>query len=124
MSEHDHPEPEDQSFTSPDLGPVGGEEEEQEESVEADDEMSPRERLTNLESIVELSDLKQIDGHLEFYGALIEGEEGIQRPIEELDLPPEVVEAIKSQRQVWEEAQEATRQNVATIKAALEKHSG
>jgi len=109
MPEHEQPEPEDQGFTSPDLG---GEQEE----AKAGDEGSIQERMKDYESIVELGDLKQIKGKIEFYGALIDGNEELQQPLRESQLPPEVIQAIENQREVWKAAQEATQRNVDIIK--------
>lgn len=132
MPEHDQPGEEDQGFTPMDLGsggngpkdPEGGTSEEFE-----DDERSPAEKMRSFESLMEHGDLRDITGKAEFWDLLIEGDgkgsdETIQTRLEEDKFPPEFVEAVKSQRKLWEDAREATQRNLDIIKKALEQHKG
>ena len=93
------------------------------------DERSPVEKMRSFESLMEQGDLRDITGKAEFWNLMIEGdgkgpEDTIQTRLDEDKFPSEFVEAVKSQRKVWADAQEATQRNVDIIKAALEQHQG
>ena len=120
MPEHNQPGPEDQGFTNPDLGAEDADAEE----IEDDDERTPLEKLRNMETLMERGDLKDVDGHIEFWNTIIDGDGGepgdtLQTPLNEAEYPPEVVEAIKSHRQILQDAREAIQRNVDVIKAAI-----
>jgi len=70
----------------------------------------------------QLGDLKDANGKINFYNAIIDGTEHEPR-MQEDSYPPEVVEGIKKQRSLWKEFRRATQANVDVIKTALEKHS-
>jgi len=121
MPEHDQPGEEDQGFTLPDLG---AEDSDSEEVEDEDEERTPAQKMRDFKSLIELGDLKSIEGHLEFWTTIIDGdgkgpEDTIQTPLEESEYPPEVVEALKSHRKILEDARQAIQRNVDVIKAAI-----